>query len=704
MILDSTLIQRWSSVPLPSLPATPVVPSRRLPEHDNAFDQAQIQARLETLFVGGNRPTPIEQEAVFDGDDRLDINFLDKCLLVSKSIAKVSYVLNRRRVEATGFLIAPGLFITNNHVIADQNQAALATILFDYRFSASGILQTGPTFRLNPQGCFITNVALDYTIIAVEETSSFSSARITDRDYIRLIPQTGKATDFDFVTIIQHPDGQPMRISLRENEVVDANSFKDVIWYRADTGHGTSGSPVLNDSAQLAALHSSGRIKRNANGEYALTGGGYTKSLVGLGERDVIWEANVGIRISRICDDSIAQAKAQWPAYQPVLERAYMQGGVVANAISQESTEIKTLTQEASMTDLQRGGSEAPKSTGANEFVVPLNLRIKVELGGPVASTTTPSVGSPQEDIEAEAWKMQIPVIYDDLESRDGFQAGFLQLGEGVEIDMPELTAAGEKIAAPLLDGSGAVLNYHHFSIVMHKKRRLALITASNVDWRKASRAINKGKTYTRKELSEIPDNVLEEWMPDSRLAMEHQLPDVFFTNDRGAFDKGHVVRRDDVTWGSSFEDIQMANGDTYHVTNCTPQTGVFNQDSKGELNWGEFESEVQKITKAEKVILFAGPILGPRDRWFSGEDQNGAVRIQIPSRFWKIIVSKGASGPQAYGFIFEQDVTSITEKELVISRKWEDFSVPISDIEGVCRDCLDFTNLKAIDQYGHIN
>lgn len=147
-----------------------------------------------------------------------------------------------------------------------------------------------------------------------------------------------------------------------------------------------------------------------------------------------------------------------------------------------------------------------------------------------------------------------------------------------------------------------------------------------------------------------------------------------------------------------------MANGDTYHVTNCSPQTAVFNQDSKGDLNWGEFETEIQKVTKSERVIIFAGPVLSASDRWFRGEDQNGAVRVQIPSRFWKIVVSKGQNGPEAFGFIFEQDLIGITEKELAFSRKWRDSSVPLNEIEVACRGYLDFSNLKSIDRFGDID
>ncbi len=99
----------------------------------------------------------------------------------------------------------------------------------------------------------------------------------------------------------------------------------------------------------------------------------------------------------------------------------------------------------------------------------------------------------------------------------------------------------------------------------------------------------------------------------DWRIPKDHQLPDVFFNEDRGAFDKGHLVRRDDVCWGSTFKDIQKGNGDTYHTTNCSPQTAAFNQAAKGEDNWGDLEDLVGKETRAEKVDHLLGACPGGR-------------------------------------------------------------------------------------------
>ena len=100
-------------------------------------------------------------------------------------------------------------------------------------------------------------------------------------------------------------------------------------------------------------------------------------------------------------------------------------------------------------------------------------------------------------------------------------------------------------------------------------------------------------RDYTREGLTGLGENDQERWFLDPRLDDKFQLPDVFFTKDRKAFDKGHIVRRDDVAWGETYEQLRRANGDTYHVTNCSPQMAGFNRSNDGNDNWGDLENHV---------------------------------------------------------------------------------------------------------------
>ena len=344
------------------------------------------------------------------------------------------------------------------------------------------------------------------------------------------------------------------------------------------------------------------------------------------------------------------------------------------------------------------GPTAGPSVAGATAtFTVP--LQISVSIGAAVLNTTGGAAITPSTvAVAGTEAAMQVPIIFDGLEHRDGYQPDFL--GGGVTIDIPDRTALGKGVTAKLEDGSDE-LRYHKFSVIMHRGRRLALLTAANVDWRSQKRLIN-GKKPSREELTGIPEGTLEEWVTDWRISEDHQLPDIFFTKDRQSFDKGHVVRRDDVAWGDSFDDMQMSNGDTYHTTNCTPQTSAFNQSSKGVDNWGDLENMIQSETKAEKAIVFGGPVLAANDPFFDGVTHQGAIKVKIPRKFWKIVVVRGTAGPEAYGFVLKHDLSDVQMRveEFVVPAKWERFMEPLSEIEKLLKGLVTLDGLKAFDRF----
>jgi endonuclease G, mitochondrial len=328
-------------------------------------------------------------------------------------------------------------------------------------------------------------------------------------------------------------------------------------------------------------------------------------------------------------------------------------------------------------------------SGGVTTLTVPLSVTISLGGAGTAAVIAPPTV---TEDLVEK-----VPVIYPDLKSRAGYEKNFL----GFMVPLPKLTDAGKAITARL-DGGSRILKYHHFSIVMHKERRLALFTAANVDWRDASRKV-QGKKPSRDKLNGFTGNEKEDWVIDPRIPLDCQLPDYFYVKDRGSFDRGHLVRRDDAAWGKSFADMQKGNGDTFHMTNCSPQIAAFNQSKFGNFNWGELENMVQQQTQTEKVCVFAGPVLDPSDRFFHGLVKSGTtISIQIPQRFWKIIVAKNGDKPAAFGFILDQDLATIDlHAEMAIPNAWKNFLRPISEIEDCLQGLAKLTWFNKWDQHG---
>ncbi|RZK46246.1 MAG: serine protease [Pedobacter sp.] len=226
--------------------------------------EEDVQARIVHMATSGAGISKFDIERLFGSSDLLRFNYLQRGIIAGKPVARI-------RVNApfgaggswgTGFLITPRLLITNNHVIKSPDEAMLATIEFDYQTDLDDRLQPGKSFRLRPDLAFMTDdeSALDYTIVAIEEVSIDHSARSADYGFIRLIKDTHKVDTLEYVSIIQHPNGEEKCIAIRENKVIkigdELGGTKDnFIWYVCDTALGSSGAPVFNDQWQLVALH-----------------------------------------------------------------------------------------------------------------------------------------------------------------------------------------------------------------------------------------------------------------------------------------------------------------------------------------------------------------------------------------------------------------------------------------------------------------
>jgi endonuclease G, mitochondrial len=336
--------------------------------------------------------------------------------------------------------------------------------------------------------------------------------------------------------------------------------------------------------------------------------------------------------------------------------------GVWADAWQRADREERPLPQPDTM------GSGHPQQAGdATTWRIPIEITIRV--GG---AAQVPVVATSARVAEVTE-KMVEPVHDEDYSSRKGYQQDFME----VSVPLPDVTDL--KLVART-DSGEHILPYHHFSVVVHKRRRLVLFTASNVDYSKKSKRPDPNKKYSRKALGGLGDHDMEKWFTDPRIAESEQLPDRFFTKDKGAFDKGHIVRREDVAWGRSFNEVRLANGDTFHVTNCSPQVAGFNRPEQGD-NWGDLEQFVAADAKTERLSLFAGPVLSDDDQTFVGVDDEGPVRVKIPSRFWKVVVATEDNELRSFGFLLEQDLSDVP-LEFIVDQTWVRHMIPIPELE----------------------
>ena len=655
-----------------------------VPKSTHALDELEAlnpeisDERFRILGWGGRVATPLEQEAVIGRSNFLDDVYFDRGDRASQSVGRI---VGPGGLSATGFMISPSLLITNHHVLPDEQQASECAIQFDYCYQLDGTEAQEVEFEFQPERFFqAMGQPLDFAVVAVSATDTSGHRKLSEFGYNRLIPVSGKVREAEFVTIVQHPDGRRRQVALRENRVIAAPSELPEIWYVADTAYGSSGAPVFNDSFQVAALHTSGRVKRD-NGLYVLRNGERVdpSNAHGISEHDVVWENNRGTRISAIC----RHIKEYFQANNPLIKELWE-----SIQSAENSTEVVTVSVDdapqpfppRSNTMKEQESILADEHQVHGSITIPLKLHISLT-AGEIASTA--SKGEVTTDsFETETRRMRVPVIYDDLESRTGYDPSFLNLPDNEEVPLPEITSSGKRIASRL-DDRTFELKYHKFSIVMHKRRRLALFTAANIDFRSERRRVN-GRSPTRRQLTEIPDGYSEQWVTDERIPQSHQLPDLFFTEDRAAFHKGHLVRRDAICWGSSFEDIQKANGDTFHTTNCSPQVPDFNMSNLGRENWGDLESEIERHTRSEKAVVLSGPVLSDDDPEFQGLDhRRRRIRVKIPREYWKIIVCNGRRGLEIFGFVLKQDLRDVPmEMESRFPRRWSRHEESIDHIE----------------------
>ena len=241
--------------------------------------QMQINASGQQINAGPDQMVEI--------DNMLPINFILKAAEVQKSVARVTGPLIG---EGTGFLIADNLLITNNHVIDSKMAADRANIEFNYQYNINHTFGPVSKYSVNTSGFFHTNRDLDYTIIELNDNPGKNWSYIPLFSYAN----TSKGEQ---VSIIQHPEGEPKKIALSDNDVTRSNP-NGLIWYSTDTLRSSSGSPVFNNNWDVVALHHSlGYIDEN-----------------GIG-RD-----NEGVQIWRIVEDLISKLRNDEKG-QDILER-----------------------------------------------------------------------------------------------------------------------------------------------------------------------------------------------------------------------------------------------------------------------------------------------------------------------------------------------------------------------------------------------
>ena len=202
----------------------------------------------------------ISEERIIGASDLLDINYLELAIAVGRGVARIQI----SNAYGTGFLVGPGLLMTNHHVLEDENDDQRAVAQFDYQDNASHELlprqdssaRSGLVLR---HGC---RAGFHDRRRGADLEHESQAQRLPMAPAHRGAREAQKG---DFLNIIQHPNGGLKQIAFRKNEIIEIpDAQRDFLYYTTDTEPGSSGSPCFNDQWELVALHHSGVPERNA--------------------------------------------------------------------------------------------------------------------------------------------------------------------------------------------------------------------------------------------------------------------------------------------------------------------------------------------------------------------------------------------------------------------------------------------------------
>jgi len=669
-------------------------------DSNTLVSEKRRRLRSERLKEAESIFSPTAKERMLGLNDLVDVNYLTRALRASKAVCRVIIRDQnfRERGNASGFKVSPTLLLTNHHVFNDEEAALNSLIEFDFELDNIGNPKSTTRFQLSPDQFFMSNAELDYALVAIDPNPIFGTGELASYGFLQMSNKVGKINRGESATIIQHPSGQPKQIALRENDVL--NIEDNQLLYQSDTAPGSSGSPVFNDSWQVVALHTSGIPRTDSDGNWLLKDGSIATAADD--DSDVDWIANAGTRASRIVNHVLANVtnnrrREEFRLASLGDTSIVMGGGRLATASPSLGSNVS-----GTLSSIDRASTRAVVTTEppkpedhSHNRTIYVPVTISLSMGDPTGSHPQPIL-RPTIDTPASIGSLEKMPFHDtNYDTRTGYDPTFL----GIEVPMPK--RINSRNLSKMANGDH-IIPYEHFSIINNKRRKMALLTASNVDASFAKKRPEPNRTYTRAALGEMGPNDREVWFTDPRIPIEDQLSDQFYRRDRRAFDKGHIVRRDDVNWGDSYAEVQKANGDTFHITNCSPQVLGFNRSNRSGI-WGKLENSILRQARAERYCLFSGPLLLAEDPLFRGINNGQPIAVQIPRAYWKIVVAQTETGElQTFSFLLTQNLERVAF-EFDVEEEFVPFRISVDELEKRTINIVFPRVLKDSDQFASL-
>lgn len=567
---------------------------------DHQVEATMLNQRAKFMAAGDR----VFFERVLTQSDLMPIRYLALGQLAARPVGRIRInVLGEGEGHATGFLVAPGLLLTNWHVLKRIEYARSASVSFDAEDDLDSLPRPTRTFVLRPDDVFLSDEKLDFCFVSVAP-HSVEGVALREYGYLRLFDGTGKITRGEYATVIQHPNGRQKHIAVRENKIIvylyDGEAAvdeedNDFLYYATDTSQGSSGSPVFSDQWYVVALHHAGVPKTEMrNGQRVVLRVDGTVARDGDPEAMIAYEANEGIRVSRI-----------FKRLQAISQQAGASGQQAGLILSR----LNAIAREAGDGPFDRA-------------LVTRNLQ-------PMRAGRDATL--PVEELTRRG----LDAFPDD--PGYGYDPMFLDHPLPLPKPRPELA----RELAPRIDQPNEVLlPFRHFTTCMHARRRLPAFAAANLS--------AQGKPAS---LPQRP-----KWSLDPRIDEAHQPDDSLFSR---MLQRGHMAARDHVVWGATRQERTEADRHSFTLTNVCPQLSAFN-GSGGE--WGKIERCIDQALEAdgERCSVFMGPVFRADDQDYDdlrgdGSDAEWGTGIRIPTRFWMVVAWKGEATVEHRAFFLDQ-------------------------------------------------
>lgn len=216
-----------------------------------------------------------------------------------------------------------------------------------------------------------------------------------------------------------------------------------------------------------------------------------------------------------------------------------------------------------------------------------------------------------------------------------GYKEDFLSDDIDVKVSLPQLNSDQAKDLT-VDDEGNEVIHYINYSLQLSASHRFPFYTATNIDGKLFKKIVRR-------------DN----WRKDPRVLAELQFGKELYTAQKGAFDRGHMTKREDVQWGKT-EGIALNAADaTFYYTNSVPQHKDLNRDVWRNLE--DYILHTESKQKTLRICVFTGPVLSKENPYLITPIDGS--QVNIPILFWKVVVFQKEDGSlYRVGFMMSQN------------------------------------------------